>query len=278
MISPALMKRLAVITLVCFAWMTFGVQFAIAASDQDNLQKAQELYRKGDYDGAIRMATTFIDQIRTIVAQKKSVAEAYYLLAKIYYEVNDDTKVADNLRKCFEAFPSYYKDETNPDFKKRVEKARAAMTNQPSPAGAQEKEGPKSEKKSSLLMPILIGVGVAAVAALLIFVVFKTSYDITGSWTFNFLSTEHSTTGTGIYTFTGTKESGTTTSSNYPLATATYTVASKAVSITMTLNTVKVVITGNFTDKKTMSGTYVTTINNIKTDSGTWTATKNAAS
>ena len=48
-----------------------------------------------------------------------------------------------------------------------------------------EEEGDSSyqSKKKSIMPVILIGVGVAAVAAVLFLVVLKTKYDITGAWT-----------------------------------------------------------------------------------------------
>lgn len=61
-------------------------------------------------------------------------------------------------------------------------------------------------KKKSILPYVLIGVGVVAVAAVLYLVVFKTQYDITGSW--NFVLTDGAKTKSLPFVFTGTKESG----------------------------------------------------------------------
>ncbi|MCX6557653.1 MAG: hypothetical protein NTW95_09540 [Candidatus Aminicenantes bacterium] len=69
--------------------------------------------------------------------------------------------------------------------------------------------------KKSLLPYVLIGVGVAAVAAVLFLVVLKTDYDITGEWTMNY-SVPGSPTVTGLMTFSGDKKSGTTVLNTTP--------------------------------------------------------------
>jgi hypothetical protein len=120
--------------------------------------------------------------------------------------------------------------------------------------GAVEKPGTPAAtvQKSSILPIVLIGVGVLAVAAVLIFVVFKTSYDITGSWVLVLA-------GSGDHTFqanfSGTKESGNWIFATHPSSGGTYTVSGSAV--TMTYTGTQSVINGTFTDKDTMSGTWV---------------------
>jgi hypothetical protein len=121
--------------------------------------------------------------------------------------------------------------------------------------------------KKSILPIILIGVGVVAVAAVLILVVFKTKYDITGSWTFIFTGPS-----SVIFTitFTGTKASGNyVTAGNSGLA-GTYIVEDK--NVTLTVNSFPTIqFSGQFTDKDTMTGTYVEGSAHY-----TWTATRMA--
>ena len=106
-------------------------------------------------------------------------------------------------------------------------------------------------QKKSILPWVLIGVGAVAVAAVLILVVFKTSYDITGNWTFLFTGPY---TASVHYTFTGTKSSGSfTTPDSFP---GTYVVDGKKVTFTIT-GSPEVVFTGTFTDKDTITGTWV---------------------
>jgi hypothetical protein len=105
--------------------------------------------------------------------------------------------------------------------------------------------------KKSILPWILIGVGAVAVTAVLILVVFKTKYDITGDWTFLFTGPYSANV---RYTFIGTRSSGSFTSpDSYP---GTYVVDGKNVTFTVT-GSPDVVFTGTFTGKDTITGTWV---------------------
>jgi len=128
--------------------------------------------------------------------------------------------------------------------------------------------GQKSAKKSPLL-PIIIGVVVVgAVAAVLILVVFKTKYDIRGSWN-TVITWPWGGTDNPVITFSGDKDSGILTSTYDD--TGTYTVDGKDVSWRFDWDTT-FVWTGKFTDKDTMSGTI-----NWPPDTATWTATRVSA-
>jgi hypothetical protein len=123
--------------------------------------------------------------------------------------------------------------------------------------------------KKSILPIILIGVGVVAVAAVLILVVFKTTYDITGKWNFSFTG-PYSTTAT--MTFTGTKTSGSFEYAGTPDLNGTYTVDGKNFTGVMPHAT-NVQFSGKFTDKDTMTGTWVDTTHS---NTWNWTATRAA--
>jgi hypothetical protein len=121
--------------------------------------------------------------------------------------------------------------------------------------------------KKSVLPYILIGVGVVAVAAVLVLVVFKTSYDITGKWTFAWMY--HGTPDTNqTFTFTGTKTSGNFTCAENAENVGTYTVDKKNVTMVITSRS-GIQLTGLFTDKDTMTGTWVEA-----GDTWTFTATR----
>ena len=125
--------------------------------------------------------------------------------------------------------------------------------------------------KKSILPLVLIGVGVVAVAAVLVLVVFKTSYDIVGNWTFVFTGY---TNETHILSFSGSKKNGTCGFVEVPgFFDGNYTVDGKDVAIVMT-NFPTTQFVGKFTGKDAMSGTWV----DISEHSWTWTATRNAAS
>ena len=125
-------------------------------------------------------------------------------------------------------------------------------------------------KKKSILPIVLIGVGVAAVAAVLFLVVLKTSYDIRGDW--NVSRTASGTTYAFTTKFIGEKASGTFDSiQSGTLLHGTYTVDGKTVLWTFESGSE---YSGTFTSKDAMSGAY------LKYDgvtTGTWTATRTAA-
>lgn len=107
--------------------------------------------------------------------------------------------------------------------------------------------------KKSILPWILIGAGIVAVtAAVLFLVVLKKDYDIRGTWRFDYLETDGTVWFTSNVTFAGTKDSGTVTNP-YNLSSA-YTVVDKTVTITK--NGSWALHTATFTDEDTLSGTW----------------------
>jgi len=124
--------------------------------------------------------------------------------------------------------------------------------------------------KKSILPYVLIGVGVVAVAAVLILVVFKTSYDITGTWDFVF--SKGSDIENNNIVFTGTKASGNFQSMDVQADFGPYTVDGKNVTMTFTLYP-EIQCSGQFTGKNTMTGTL-----NDEGDLWNWTAERSMAS
>jgi len=125
-------------------------------------------------------------------------------------------------------------------------------------------------KKKSILPMVLIGVGVVAVAAVLILVVFKTSYDIRGNW--NVSRTSNGSTYDFTVNFSGEKASGTfEANQSGSILSGTYTADDKNVVWTFASSSK---YTGTFSDKDTMSGAY---LKYDGTTTGTWTATRSAA-
>ncbi|MCJ7524545.1 MAG: hypothetical protein MUP71_04885 [Candidatus Aminicenantes bacterium] len=130
-----------------------------------------------------------------------------------------------------------------------------------------EEEGDSSSpaKKKSILPIILIGVGVAAVAAVLFLVVFKTKYDITGDWTLTW-KYEDEDQNSNTITFSGDKKTGSFTIGS---GVGTYTVDAKKVQ--WIYSDGQTIYTGEFTDKTHMSGTMLSWGYD-----GTWSAVKKA--
>jgi hypothetical protein len=130
--------------------------------------------------------------------------------------------------------------------------------------------------KKSILPIILIGVGVAAVAAVLFLVVLKTNYDILGTWVET--NTIYLPKPVNI-TFSGTKKSGTLTMQEY-IDTGTYTVDGKTVHFEFkaTGYTYNWIFDGQFQTKDKISGTVQYTVNGAVTDTGTFELNRVATS
>jgi hypothetical protein len=130
----------------------------------------------------------------------------------------------------------------------------------------EEEGGYRSQPKKKSIMPIILGVVVVgAVAAVLFLVVLKNKYDITGTWTLNFIW-KGSTASDATLVFFGNTKSGSFKSEN---SVGTYTVDGKNVVWVYPIGTK---YTGTFSDKQNMSGTML----GFNGSTGIWTAKKNA--
>jgi len=286
MLGGKLLRRTGIVTLCLFMFFTFTADLAWAQKEEDSLLKAREMYQQGDYEGSIGLLSQFIEKLKAMVAQKKNVAEAFYLLAKIYFEVGDDAKVEENLVKVFQTFPSFEAEESNFSFKERVDKVKAKVmegSEQVKPATVEKEnfDEPKPEKtepqviqqpsvKKKKKFPILLVVGAAAVITILAVLLLKKKksdeYDIRGSWGLNisFLGDNFST---GI-TYSGSISSGTFVDSDGDRG--TYSVTGRTVSFSY--NAVAINFTGSFSTKDAMNGQV-----ELEGFTGSWTATRGAA-
>jgi hypothetical protein len=158
--------------------------------------------------------------------------------------------------------------------------AAASAPEQISSAGSEqgprfiEEEGGSGyhARKKSILPVILIGVGVVAIAAVLFLVVLKTTYDIVGTWDFNYTSVSPAKTWTWTMVFSGDKQSGTFDDAG---DTGTYTVDGKNVSISY--DDWDINLTGQFDGKDKMSGSATftdLTIYGLDINNATFTAVR----
>jgi hypothetical protein len=130
-------------------------------------------------------------------------------------------------------------------------------------------------KKKSILPVILIGAGAITVAAVLVLVVFKTKFDITGAWAAVIVQDQDQNRWDADFTFTGSKESGTADyrepGFHFP---GTYAVDGKDVNIIIDFSGFNppavITFSGSFSDADSMNGTWTSTAGG----SGTWSATK----
>ena len=121
-------------------------------------------------------------------------------------------------------------------------------------------------KKKSILPYVLIGVGVVAVTAVILLLVMKSSYDITGTW--NFVFTQGTESANGIFYFTGAKDSGTYMSDLSATFKGPYSVDDKKVTMIVIANPA-IQFIGQFTGKDAMSGTF-----GSESSIWNWTATR----
>ena len=118
-------KTTACTALFLILLFTSGQGFGYAASAQDELQRAEQLSKDMLYEEAVRILNNFIQANAANPGQKTKIAGAYYLLARIYFDVDEtDPQVRQNLKKAFEYDKNYTKNEINAAFKKLVEEVR----------------------------------------------------------------------------------------------------------------------------------------------------------
>jgi len=133
-------------------------------------------------------------------------------------------------------------------------------------------------KKKNIVPIILIGVGVAALAAVLFLVVLKTKYDLRGTWSVTRSADFYWITNPRTFVFVGPSRSSGTMSITGFSDIGPWTADGKTVSFTVTTNASLYLwtFTGTFTGKDTISGTvnYHDASHDIN---GTWTATRTAA-
>jgi len=289
MLGHKYLKGTVLVTLFFFMFFIFAVDYVSAQHEDDVLLKARRLYQQGDYEGSIKILGDFISKLKAMVEQKRNVAEAFYLLAKIYYEVGDDTKVDENLTKCFKTFPAFTMEEANLGFKSRVDQIKKevleAKTRQPLPE-AEEFEEPEEQNidqerviqqptpvKKKKKFPVLLVVGGAIVVGVILALALggkdkkEDVYDIRGDWTV-LINLE----GTDIpfyMTFSGSINNGTFVDQDGD--TGTYTVNGRSVNFQYDFFTLS--FNGSFSGQNSMSGTYDSAVG-----TSSWRATRGFSS
>ena len=278
MFKTKLLRPLSLLTLFFFIFF-IGVSDISLAQEEDVMLKARQLYMEGDYEGAIDTLSDFITKLRALEEQKKNVAEAFYLLAKIYFEVGDDVKVHENLHKVFDTYPTFNKEEINLGFKEHVEKVRAEILGKKErEAAAQEARVRQQEekikakpriieqttpKKKKKKFPILlVAAGVVVVAVLVILLTKKKDkdkdiedvYDIRGDWAI--YDTSEGELLFAYYTFGGSLTSGTFV--DHDGDTGIYSVSNRNVSFEY--DDYDIYFTGSFSNFDNMNGTYTSVL------------------
>ncbi len=192
MFSKFLLKKVGIFILISFVFLIGTSEYSFA-NEEDILLKARKYYQQGNYDESVKVLQKFIENLRAIVEQKKNVAEAFYLLAKVYYTVGEDAEVNKNLKKVYETFPSFSKEEDDLEFKKIILQVRKEMglkevVQKPIKKIEQQKPMKKvivKEGKKKKKFPILLvagGIIIIAAVAILLLKKKEEVYDIRGRW------------------------------------------------------------------------------------------------
>ncbi len=95
--------------------------------EQSPLLRAQALVSRGQYDEAVGVLQEFIGEMKEGTDQQSNLAAAWYLLAKVYYEVGDDTQCDEALLEVFTTLPGFDRDEPNFGLVERVMKVKAQL-------------------------------------------------------------------------------------------------------------------------------------------------------
>ncbi len=159
------------------------------------------------------------------------------------------------------------------------DQAGTAISNaEQGPSFIEEEGSSSSVAKKKSILPIIIGVvAVGAIAAFLILVVFKTKYDITGTWDFNFTSTSPSHSWTWTIAFSGDEKSGNFIDEFND--TGAYRVDGKNVTISYTDWDIQLTGTFDGKDKMTGNATFTgLTIGGQNISSATWIANRTSKS
>jgi len=155
MIKGKILKFFALLTIFFFIHAV-GVGNIDPPKDEDILLKARMLIREGDFESAIKELYDVTAKLKTILAQKRNLAEAYYLLARVYKIVQMEDKYKEHLKMAFQTFPNLNLPEPDPEIRDMAEKIKAELEAEK----ILQKEKPKQPKKKKF--PVLLTLGGAA--------------------------------------------------------------------------------------------------------------------
>ncbi|MCX6556162.1 MAG: SUMF1/EgtB/PvdO family nonheme iron enzyme, partial [Candidatus Aminicenantes bacterium] len=119
-------RGIAVFTLFIFTCFVLTLDYSYS-QEENPLLKAQGLYKQGDFIDAVKVLEVFIEKNKNNETEQKRLAEANYLLAKMYYEAGDDSQVEMNLAKALQADRGVGRDEAVESFKSIVDRLRKAL-------------------------------------------------------------------------------------------------------------------------------------------------------
>lgn len=144
-----------------YSTLTGNVAFP---KDEDILLKARMLIREGDLEGAVKELQDVITKLEKILTQKRKLAEAYYLLARIYKIVQLEDKFKHHLKMAFKIYPNLNMEETDPEILEMEKGIKAELAKEKVIA----KEKPRKKKKKKFPVLLVLGGVVVVTAAVLL--------------------------------------------------------------------------------------------------------------
>jgi len=125
-----LSRKTAFLTLITFTFLLLA-QEGLFSGQEDALLKARQLIQKAEFNEAIQFLQNYIARNKGRSAERKNVAEAYYVIAKVYLVIGEEKNCEDNLKLVFRTDPGFTISEPDIEFRERVEKIRAALVPAP---------------------------------------------------------------------------------------------------------------------------------------------------
>jgi len=98
-------------------------------SETDILLKARMLITEGDFEAAVNELHDIINKLKTIptASEKPKLAEAYYILARVYKILQMDTQYKENLHAALSTYPHLSIPESDPDIREAVRRIKEAQ-------------------------------------------------------------------------------------------------------------------------------------------------------
>ncbi|MGD2093226.1 MAG: hypothetical protein PVH61_44105 [Candidatus Aminicenantes bacterium] len=144
MITRKILKKGVLLTLFFFLCFTLTSHFTFA-KDEDVLLKARMLVKKGDFDSAIKELYEVIEKLKVIASQKRNLAEAYYLLARVYKIVQMQSECKYHLKMALKIYPNFTIEEPDPELTEMMKQIKDELKKE-----ALEKEKQKKEEQEKL--------------------------------------------------------------------------------------------------------------------------------
>ena len=177
----------AIFALFFFSFNLLAVEHNSTQQNEDSLHRARQLIQDGDLVGAMNELRRIVQTLDKKPAKKKRLAEAHYLLAKVFFTAGDQSLVEEHLRKVFSTDPTFSTHEPDLYFREIVENIKKEfpeIAQQQSPDTQETNSSTNiiaKERKKKRKAPVLLILGGIAILTLLILLLSKKKKSTTES-------------------------------------------------------------------------------------------------